>query len=114
MYLAKVRGTVISTRKTEKLDGLKLLLIQQVDNETLQYAGKPIVAVDLVGVGEGELVLICPGGSARHSLQTDKKPVDCTIVGVVDVVKVGSRTIFEKYPNQQDIQDNPGAGESIG
>ena len=105
MYLAKVRGIVVSSRKTDKIDGLKLLVIHQIDNEKLEYTGKPIVAVDLVGAGEGEIVLVCPGGSGRHSHQTDKKPVDCTIVGVVDVLKVGSKTIFEKYPEQASGKD---------
>lgn len=96
MYFARVRGNVVSSRKAEKLTGLKLLIIHQVDTETLEYAGKPLIAVDLVSAGVGELVLVCPGGSARHSKQTDGKPVDCTIVGIVDTVKIGSKTVFEK------------------
>ena len=102
MYFARVRGNVVSTYKTEKLIDLKLLIIHQVDTETLEYTGKPLIAVDLVGAGEGELVLVCPGGSARHTKQTDGKPVDCTIVGIVDTIKIGSKGIFEKYPAQID------------
>lgn len=100
MYFARVRGNVVSTQKSEKLADLKLLIIHQVDTETLEYAGKSLIAVDLVGAGEGELVLVCPGGSARHSIQTDGKPVDCLIVGIVDIIKIGNKIIFEKYPAQ--------------
>ena len=98
MYFARVRGNIVSTCKAEKLVDLKLLIIHQVDTETLEYTGKPLIAVDLVGAGAGELVLVCPGGSARHTRQTDGKPVDCTIVGIVDTIKIGSWGIFEKYP----------------
>lgn len=100
MYFARVRGSVVCTRKAEKLTGFKLLVIQQVETDTLENTGKPLIAVDIVGAGVGELVLVCPGGSARHSRETDAKPVDCTIVGVVDSVKIGSQTLFEKYPAQ--------------
>ena len=98
MYFARVRGNVVCTRKAQKLDGFKLLVIHQVETDTLEYTGKPLIAVDTVGAGVGELVLVCPGGSARHSKQTDGKPVDCTIVGIVDSVQIGGDTVFEKYP----------------
>ena len=98
MYFARVRGNIVSTQKADKLADLKLLIIHQVDTETLEYTGKPLMAVDLVGAGEGELVLVCPGGSARHTIQTDGKPVDCSIVGIVDIIKIEDKTIFEKYP----------------
>lgn len=100
MYFAHVRGNIVSSCKAEKLTDLKLLIIHQIDAETLEYTGKPLVAVDIMGAGEGELVLVCPGGSARHTMSTDGKPVDCTIVGIVDAIKIGSRSIFEKYPAQ--------------
>lgn len=98
MYIAQVRGSVVCTRKAEKLSGFKLLVIQQVETGTLAYIGKPLIAVDLVGAGTGELVLVCPGGSARHSKQTDGRPVDCTVVGIVDSIKISGETKFEKYP----------------
>jgi ethanolamine utilization protein EutN len=98
MYIAKVRGTVVCTRKTDKLSGHKLLVIHQVETDTLAYTGRPVIAVDLVGAGIGEMVLVCPGGSARHSKQTDGKPVDCTVVGIVDSIRIGGGTKFEKYP----------------
>lgn len=105
MYFARVRGIVVCTRKTEKITGLKLLVIQQVEPDTLEVSGKPLLAVDLVGAGPGELVLVCPGGSARHTRQTDGKPVDCTIVGIVDTVRIGCRTVFEKFDEKRAIQD---------
>lgn len=86
MYLAKVVGTVVSTSKDERLVGFKLLLTQRVDaNES--PVGSPEVAVDTVGAGVGETVIITRGSSARFAADRPQAPLDATIVGIVDVVE---------------------------
>ena len=87
MILGKVIGTVWATRKDEQLTGMKLQIVQEVD---LEYAprGGFVVAVDSVGAGAGEIVLVVQGSSARQTEQTNNKPVDAVIVGIVDRVDV--------------------------
>ena len=95
MKFARVIGNVVCTRKDEKLVGTKLMLIQTVDLEG-RVQGNPFVAIDAVGSGEGELVLIVQGSSARQTRQTEGNPVDCTIFAVVDYVEREGREIFSK------------------
>ena len=100
MYLAKVIGNVVSTTKNEKLTGLKLLLIQQIDITTMKQSGAPVVIVDTVGAGEGELVMVVTGGSSRLTDNTNGRPVDASIIGIIDTLKIDGEIIFEKYPQQ--------------
>ena len=65
MQIARVKGTVVSTNKAEKLMGLKLLVVKPIDLETMEEKGSPIVAVDAVGAGEGEVVMLVGGSSSR-------------------------------------------------
>ncbi len=95
MIFARVVGKVVCTRKEEKLVGTKLLLVQPVDLEGASK-GTPLVAIDSVGSGEGEVVLIVQGSSARQTRQTEGNPVDCTIFAVVDSVESNGRTVFMK------------------
>ncbi len=95
MLFARVVGKVVCTRKDEKLVGTKLLLVQPVDLEG-SHKGLPMVAIDAVGSGEGEIVLIVQGSSARQTRQTEGNPVDCTIFAVVDSVENNGRTVFSK------------------
>ena len=95
MILAKVLGTVVSTRTDRGLSGLKLLLAREVDAK-FQPAGNQVVAVDAVGAGEGELVLIAAGSSARLTEATKDRPVDHVICGIVDAVEVGGRDVYVK------------------
>src|SRR5207244_8707081 len=85
MQLARVIGTVVSTIKNPTLDGRKLLVIQSLDG-SLRAAGKPLVAVDSVGAGVGELVFWCRGKEASFPFEGSDVPTDCTIVGIVDSV----------------------------
>ena len=85
MLLGKVAGTVVATRKDEKLKGKKLLIVMTIEPET----GDPLgyqVAVDTVGAGAGETVIIVRGSSARMASGMTDHPVDCSIVGIVDTV----------------------------
>ena len=83
MQLARVIGTVVSTIKNPALGGRKLLVIQSLDGQ-LRAAGKPLVAVDSVGAGVGELVFWCRGKEASFPFEGSEVPTDCTIVGIVD------------------------------
>jgi ethanolamine utilization protein EutN len=83
MQLARVIGTVVATVKNESLHGRTLLVIQSL-NKDLKPAGKPLVAVDSVGAGVGELVFWCRGKEASFPFKREDTPTDCTIVGIVD------------------------------
>ena len=86
MILGKVIGNVVSTIKNKTLEGFKLMLVKQTDISG-NPVGKPLVAVDSVDAGEGDLVLILKeGGSAKIVLKRNKMPVNLVIVGVVDTV----------------------------
>lgn len=83
MQLARVIGTVVATMKNESLSGRTLLVIQTL-NKDLVPLGKPLVAVDSVGAGVGELVFWCRGKEASFPFKREDTPTDCTIVGIVD------------------------------
>ncbi len=91
MILAKVVGTVVATRKDERLLGSKLLLVQSV-TPAGEPRGGPLVAVDTVDAGTGETVLVVTGSSARLAEGLSDRPVDAAIVGIVDVVDTHSLT----------------------
>ena len=95
MTLAKVVGTVVATRKEPSLDGLKLMLVRQVDTEG-QETGSFVVAADAVGVGPGEYVLVAAGSSARQTQATNNRPVDAVIMAIVDTWDVGRETKYRK------------------
>ena len=100
MILAVVKGNVVSTNKTEKLQGGKLLIVEEWNIDTRKASGQPKVALDLVGAGEGELVMCVCGSSARQTEQTDKRPVDMAIIGIVDQVEMNGASCYKKYPAQ--------------
>ena len=97
MQIARVTGTVVSTNKADKLMGLKMLIVQPLDIETMKEKGALTVAIDAVGAGEGEVVLLCGGSSSRQTAVTDGKPVDMSIVAIIDHIDVQNRRVFEKY-----------------
>lgn len=99
MFLAKVEGAVVATKKDDSLRGLKLLLVrpQLVDDKDptrFRPGANTIVAVDSVGAGSGELVLFCQGSSARLAPSLKDAPVDAVIIGIVDSVDVFGKEIF--------------------
>lgn len=85
MYLARVVGTVVATRKDDRLEGHKLLVVHPLD-EKGRESGKCVVAVDTVQAGHGETVLVVTGSSARLTALTKDCPVDVAIIGIVDTV----------------------------
>ncbi len=95
MQLARVVGSVVATHKESNLQGLKLLVVRPIDEEGKEF-GNAIVAVDAVGAGEEEIVLIAAGSSARQTVTTDKKPVDSVIMAIVDSWSVGDIVKYRK------------------
>jgi len=95
LIFARVTGNVVCTLKDEKLVGAKLLLLQPVDPAGASK-GNPLVAVDAVGAGEGELVLVVQGSSARQTSRTTGNPVDAVIFAIVDTVEQSGKTLFKK------------------
>ncbi|CCJ33247.1 EutN/CcmL family microcompartment protein [Caloramator australicus] len=89
MNLGKVIGTVVATRKDERLTGCKLLITQPVDYKYKPF-GNPFIAVDTVGAGIGEIVIYTTSGTAaRLAARRMEAPIDIAIVGIVDRVDIG-------------------------
>jgi ethanolamine utilization protein EutN len=88
MLIALVIGTVVASRKHERLVGSKIQIVQPLAPCTSTAEGTPFVAVDAVGAGVGERVLVVQGSSARAALDTEGCPVDATIVGIIDQFEV--------------------------
>ncbi len=97
MYAAKVIGTVVCTRKDDKMVGLKMLVVQPVNLLTLENEGKPAVAIDAVGAGDSEIVLVVGGSSGRQTAVTTGKPTDATIMAIVDYIDIEGKKVFDKY-----------------
>ena len=97
MQIARVKGTVVGTNKSDKLTGLKLLIVKPIDIETFEEKGSLSVAIDAVGAGEGEVVMCVGGSSSRQTAITDGKPVDQSIVAIIDSVDVDGKRVFEKF-----------------
>ncbi len=95
MTLGRVVGTVVATRKEDRLQGFKLQVVEAV-NLDLQPTGAFTVAVDAVGAGSGEIVLTAAGSSARLTALTNEKPVDAVILAIVDSVETDGRIRYDK------------------
>ncbi|HEX4795698.1 MAG TPA: EutN/CcmL family microcompartment protein [Humisphaera sp.] len=104
MFLARVTGHVVATQKDKTLNGQKLFVVEPLnvkyDEATQQPAslgttGRAIVAIDAVGSGEGQLVLVVQGSSARMTEQTKNLPADAVIVGIVDSAEYAGKTFFK-------------------
>jgi microcompartment protein CcmK/EutM len=87
MILARIVGTVVSTRKDPRLEGKKLLVVKPVSPDGKEESGY-LVAVDTVSAGFRETVLVVSGSSARNAAECKDRPVDAAIVGIVDTVKI--------------------------
>ncbi len=101
MFIARVTGAMVSTQKVDAMVGHKLLMVEpyRVDPKSrgeLVTTGRTFVAVDTVGAGEGEFVLITQGSSARLTPETKNLPVDTVIIGIVDTVHVDQKCVYDK------------------
>ena len=95
MHLARVIGSVVATRKEEELEGLKFLLLEQADPKGVGRDSF-VVAVDAVGAGAGDLVMYASGSSARQTTVTKDRPVDATIMAIVDLVEDQGALAYSK------------------
>lgn len=90
MLVARIVGTVVATRKDPRLEGRKLLVVTALDaSDPEARRGASLVAVDTVGAGSGEVVLVVQGSSARMAQGCNECPVDAAIVGIVDTIDLG-------------------------
>ena len=100
MFIARVRGNVVTTQKVAKMAGRKLLIIEplRVDEagKGLQPTGRCFVAVDNIGAGSDDLVLVTQGSSARLTEATSDAPVDAVVIGIIDTACVLGETIYNK------------------
>jgi len=95
MILAKVVGTVVSTHKEKSMEGLKFLVLQQVDLDGSETEGF-VVAADAVSAGWGEMVLYATGSSARQTVFTEKRPCDAVVMAIVDNWEVNGKIKYKK------------------
>lgn len=101
MFVAKVTGSVVSTQKVDSIVGYKLLVVEpyRLDSKTrkkLSTTGRTFIAVDTLGAGEGDYVLITQGSSARLTEETRDLPIDTVVVGIVDNVHVDHQNVYER------------------
>ncbi|MDR2438646.1 MAG: EutN/CcmL family microcompartment protein [Planctomycetaceae bacterium] len=98
MFIAKIVGSLVSTQKVDSMIGQKLLLIEPYrlneERTAMKTTSRTLVAVDTVGAGENEFVLIVQGSSARNTPETKSLPVDATIIGIVDSLHVDKQKVI--------------------
>ncbi len=99
MFMARVKGNVVTSHKVEKMKGRKMLIVEPVrvnpDNSEIIGTGRSFIAVDTLGAGNGELVVITQGSSSRMTSGTADAPVDCVIIGIIDSVSVLGKQLYE-------------------
>jgi len=101
MFVAKVTGSLVSTQKVESMIGYKLLVVEPYrlaseSRDELTTTGRTFVAVDTLGAGVNDFVLITQGSSARLTPETKNMPIDCVVVGIVDTVQVDDRCVYSR------------------
>jgi microcompartment protein CcmK/EutM len=106
MFLAKVTGSLVATQKVDSMVGHKLLVVEPYrvdpqDRNHLVATGRTFVAVDTVGAGESEFVLITQGSSARLTPETKNLPIDTVIVGLIDTVHVDHTCVFSREDSRR-------------
>lgn len=107
MFIAKVTGSTVCTQKVESMVGQKLLTVEPYrldaqERDHLTTTGRTFVAVDMLGAGEGDYVLITQGSSARMTPETNKMPIDTVVVGIVDQVHVESRCVYDRDGSERE------------
>ncbi len=101
MFIAKVTGSLVSTQKVDSMVGHKLMIVEpyrldEKKRDGLVTTGRTFVAVDTVGAGEGEFVLVTQGSSARLTPETKDLPIDAVIIGIVNTVHVERACVFDR------------------
>lgn len=100
MILARVEGNVVATKKNSKMTGSKFLVVRPLILDSpkareMKDGTSTLVAIDSLGAGEGELVLVVQGSSARLATDDKDSPVDAVVVGIVDTVDLGKSIIYK-------------------
>ena len=100
MFIARITGSLVASQKVASMVGQKLLIVEPLkvdekDQGQLKGTGRTFICVDTVGAGEGEMVLIVQGSSARYTPETKTLPIDAAIIGIVDQVQVGGATVYK-------------------
>ncbi len=101
MFIARVTGSVVSTQKAESMVGQKLLIVEPYrindkQRDSLVTTGRTFIAVDTLGAGEGDFVLIVQGSSARLMPETTKLPIDAAVIGIIDSVHVEKQSVYNR------------------
>jgi microcompartment protein CcmK/EutM len=96
MQLARVTGTVVSTRKEQRIEGIKFLLLEKIDAASMAGKKDYVVAMDSVGAGIGEVVFYASGSSSRMTTVTDGKPSDAAIIAIVDSIELKGERVYQK------------------
>lgn len=96
MIVGKVTGMIVCTQKDESLVGKKMLVIQPVNIYSMKHEGSPVVALDSVGAGEGEIVMVVGGSSARLAYGYSKVAVDQSVIGILDSIDIEGKNVFRK------------------
>lgn len=99
MILARVEGSLVATKKSDAMKGSKLLFVRPLvidspKDKKLSDGKTTLVAVDQLGAGEGEVVLVAQGSSARLAMENKNVPVDAVVVGIVDTVDLSKKVIY--------------------
>lgn len=95
MELGIVVGTIVSSTKDDKIEGARYLLVDKC-NQSGKKKGDYIVALDLIGAGRDEMVLLSTGSSARETEITTNKPIDAAIIGIVDLIDEQEKIVYKK------------------
>lgn len=96
MILAKVVGTVVSSHKEQKMEGIKFLLLEKIDPITLKGKNDFVVSMDCVGAGPDEIVFYVSGSSARMTRVTEGLPTDSAVIAIVDQIEKDGTFTFQK------------------
>lgn len=101
MFVARVTGSVVSTQKVKTMTGHKLLVVEpyrleEKQRKSLVSTGRTFIAVDTLGAGEGDFVLITQGSSARLTPETKELPIDAIIIGIVDTMHIEKHAVYSR------------------
>jgi len=101
MFIARVTGSVVSTQKADSMIGQKLLIVEpfRLDEKSrsqLVTTGRTFIAVDTLGAGIDDFVLVVQGSSARLTPETSKLPIDAAVIGIIDSVSIEKQSIYKR------------------
>ena len=101
MFIARVTGSVVSTQKIASMTGQKLLVVEPYrlegeKRQSLVTTGRTFIAVDTLGAGQDDYVLITQGSSARLTPETKELPIDAVVIGIVDTVHIDKTNVYAR------------------